>query len=242
MAPMPRVLQLHLEHRLVKRLLSRFLSLGFQSGLSRACVIATESAKPRIVLLGRLALYGPGAARLHEEIIPITAPWIEADRGTGRLRPFGRTGEGTTLDVLKKALQDPWSRPPNVLERVRSFAASDAAALEPELRRRADEQQAMVATELTERGRVEADALLKLLRDQRDRIGKAEAVPDDAQLTLFRDDEAEQRRRDRAHWRRKLTSLDAQIDTEPVRVRERYAVRASRVELVGLVYLWPRSN
>src|SRR5262249_11011383 len=33
------VVQLHLEHRLVRRLLGRFLSQGFQSGLSRACVV-----------------------------------------------------------------------------------------------------------------------------------------------------------------------------------------------------------
>ena len=32
------VVQVHLEHRLVRRLLSRFLSQGFTSGLSRACV------------------------------------------------------------------------------------------------------------------------------------------------------------------------------------------------------------
>jgi hypothetical protein len=34
------VLQLHLEHRLVRRLLSRFLSQGFSSNLSRACVVS----------------------------------------------------------------------------------------------------------------------------------------------------------------------------------------------------------
>ena len=37
------VLQLHLEHRLVRRLLSRFLSQGFSSDLSRACVVSAPA-------------------------------------------------------------------------------------------------------------------------------------------------------------------------------------------------------
>jgi hypothetical protein len=57
------VVQVHLEHRLVRRLLGRFLSQGFQSGLNRACVILGPGAQPRVVLLGRVALYGPGAFR-----------------------------------------------------------------------------------------------------------------------------------------------------------------------------------
>ena len=38
------VVQVHLEHRLVRRLLGRFLSQGFQSGLNRACVILGPSS------------------------------------------------------------------------------------------------------------------------------------------------------------------------------------------------------
>jgi hypothetical protein len=41
------------------------------------------------VLLGRIALYGPAAARLHEEIIPVTAIWSDAGRGDKPLRPLG---------------------------------------------------------------------------------------------------------------------------------------------------------
>ena len=33
------------------------------------------TAIPRVILLGRLCLYGDGAARLHEELIPVTARW-----------------------------------------------------------------------------------------------------------------------------------------------------------------------
>jgi hypothetical protein len=57
----PEVVQVHLEHRLVRRLLSRFVSQGFQEGLSRISVIEGPGAQARVVLMGRLAVYGAGA-------------------------------------------------------------------------------------------------------------------------------------------------------------------------------------
>ncbi|MGO7251535.1 hypothetical protein ACCS63_34955, partial [Rhizobium brockwellii] len=86
------VVQLHLEHRLVRRLLGRFLSAGFRQGLERACVIRTAATpSPRVVLLGRLALYGEQAARLHEEVLSVAADW----RDTGEFRALaeGREAE-----------------------------------------------------------------------------------------------------------------------------------------------------
>lgn len=51
------IVQLHLEHRVVQRLLGRFLSQGFvHHDLSRACLAHSEDAIPRVVMLGRLAL------------------------------------------------------------------------------------------------------------------------------------------------------------------------------------------
>jgi hypothetical protein len=47
----PEVVQVHLEHRLVRRLLSRFLSQGFQAGLSRIAVIEGPGARPRALEL-----------------------------------------------------------------------------------------------------------------------------------------------------------------------------------------------
>jgi hypothetical protein len=87
------VVQVHVEHRLVRRLLSRFLSQGFQSSLSRVSVVEGPGAQPRIIVLARLALYGPAAARLHEEIIQVTAVWTDAERGRKPLKPFGDVGE-----------------------------------------------------------------------------------------------------------------------------------------------------
>ncbi|HWR35065.1 MAG TPA: helicase-related protein [Clostridia bacterium] len=72
------VVQMHLEQRVVQRLLSRFMAQGFvHHDLSRACMAQTTDAVPRVLLIGRLSLYGPGAARLHEELIPVTARWVD---------------------------------------------------------------------------------------------------------------------------------------------------------------------
>jgi hypothetical protein len=238
------VLQLHLEHRLVRRLLSRFLSQGFSSNLSRACVVSGPGAQPRVVLLGRLALYGPAAARLHEEIILVTAAWTEAGRGTKPLRPFGTIREEATIDQLTQALRTPRSPAANVVERIRRWASQDATDLEPELQRRAAAQKAAAIKHLAEVGEAEAKSLQRLLEDQRARITKADAEPDDRQLSFLPEvaAEAEQRRRDRRHWKAKLERLATDIAQEPDRVRQAYSVAADRLETIGLVYLWPETN
>ncbi|MEY9161640.1 DISARM system SNF2-like helicase DrmD [Bradyrhizobium japonicum] len=238
------VLQLHLEHRLVRRLLSRFLSKGFASGLSRACVVVGPGAQPRVILLGRLALYGPGAARLHEEIILVTAAWTEAGRGAKPIKPFGTLREEATLDQLDHAFRNPRSPADNVVERIRQWATRDAADLEPELQRRAEAQKAAATKQLLAVGEGEAKSLRRLLEDQHRRVARADAEPDDEQLSLLPElqAEAEQRRRDRRHWKTKLERLTTEIDQEPERVRRAYSVVADRLETIGLVYLWPETN
>ncbi len=67
------VVQLHLEHRLVRRLISRFASQGFRAPVGRVTAMVARDPRMRLVLIGRLSLFGPGARRLHEEIIPVTA-------------------------------------------------------------------------------------------------------------------------------------------------------------------------
>jgi hypothetical protein len=215
------ILQLHLEHRLVRRLLSRFLSQGFAAGLSRACVVVGPGAQPRVILLGRLALYGPGAARLHEEIILVTAAWTEGGRGTKPLKPFGTIREEATLDQLDQAFRNPRSPAADVVGRIRQWATQDAADLEPELRQRAEAHKAAATRQLAAVGEAEAKSLRRLLEEQHARIAKADAEPDDKQLSLLPElqAEAEQRRRDRRHWKAKLERMTTEIEQEPERVR-----------------------
>lgn len=69
------VVHLHLEHRVVTRLLTRFRTQGFvHDDLSRACVVMrVPDPIPRVLLLARLSLFGEGASRLHEEILTVAA-------------------------------------------------------------------------------------------------------------------------------------------------------------------------
>ncbi|MEH2362164.1 hypothetical protein [Nostoc sp.] len=72
------VVHLHLEHRVVQRLLGRFLSQGFtHHELTRACVCLTDEPLPKVLILGRLSLYGDRATRLHDEVIAVAAEWSE---------------------------------------------------------------------------------------------------------------------------------------------------------------------
>ena len=159
------------------------------------------------------------------------------------MRPFGERGEEATLDQFEQALRENRTPPQAIVERRRASAIRDAADLEPELRRRAQARREEAVRELVTVGEQEAEALRKLLVDQRERIAKREAAFDDRQLRLeFDQVEAEQLRRDRRRWQAKYERLAREIDTEPERVRRGYDVVADRLEIVGLMHLWPKSN
>ena len=122
------VVQLHLEHRLVKRLISRFASQGFRSSVGRITAIVGPGSQPRVVLVGRLSLFGPGARRLHEEIIPITAAWRDTRRGESPLTPFAESGQTATVAQLDEALRKGISPVTGVIERLRSSVEPDSHA------------------------------------------------------------------------------------------------------------------
>ena len=240
----PEVVQVHLERRLVRRLLSRFLSQGFQAGLSRISVIEGPGAQPRVVLMGRLAVYGVGAARLHEEIIPVTAIWTEAARDKKPLRPLGETGEERTLNQLEEALRHARAASALAVARIQALVERDIADLLPTLESLAAERLAGVQVELAKRGDAEARLLAELLERQRRRIAQASAAFDPDQLLLpgVGDEERRERAADRRHWQSRLARLEQEIRTEPQRIRASYDVHAHRLEPVGLVYLWPPSG
>jgi superfamily II DNA or RNA helicase len=235
------VVQLHLEHRLVRRLLGRFLSAGFRQGLQRTCVIATTATRtPRVLLIGRLALYGESAARLHEEVLSVAADWRDPARGTP-LRPLapGREAEARVLDELIAALKDARMADPAIVATASAGVAADVAELRPVLEQRAATQAARAATELTRRAEAEATGLERLLRDRIERIHH-ERKQDDRQFTLLLDEaEARQRAADRRSWERAATRLDDELVREPERLRAANRIRATRLEPIGMVYLWP---
>jgi len=237
---------LHLEHRVVQRLFNRFLSQGFvRNDLSRACVARTQDAIPRVVLLGRLSLFGEGAARLHDELVPITARWVDPD-AKGDIKPYGNEAEGKTLSLLEAAMLDTGMELPEpVCQRLLATVSRDVAALVPHLTERAATQASRAAEKLEARGEREARDMRGILEEQGQRIEKMlkEHETRAPQLAFdFPEAEARQLEADRRHWARRLASIAEELEREPARIQGVYSVKARRVEPVGLVYLWPVSG
>jgi len=234
------VIQLHLEHRVVQRLLGRFRTQGFiHHDLSRACLAQSSDAIPRIVLLGRLSLYGAGAARLHEEILTVTARWSDPATRKSSLAPYGREAEAKTLELLETALHPRAGGkiPETVRARLQASIPHDIAELLPHLNSRGNDAQRDAESKLVERGRLEADSLRRVLEDQKRRVEKEFSQ---SQLTFgFTDDEKRQVESNRRHWQRWLKNVDGDLQTEPDRVRGFYKITSFRLEPIGLAYLWP---
>lgn len=236
--------QLHLSHRVVQRLLGRFLAQGFvYQDLSRACLAQSEDAIPRVVLLGRLALYGAGATRLHEELITITARWVDPAERKTPLSPYGRDAEARTMNILQESLKPAshaHSIPPTTVQRLLACMAGDIAELLPHLERRGQAARDDAEQLLMERGRAESDSLKKILEDQRRRVlAKYNATEAEQLLLGFSDDERRQITADRRHWERWLANVDGDLEREPKRISEFYQTKSFRIEPVGLAYLWP---
>jgi hypothetical protein len=239
---------LHLEQRVAQRLLARFRSQGFiHHDLSRACLAQSTDSIPRVILLGRLSLYGQGAERLHEELVPITARWIEPSQRRGPLTAYARDAEARTLDLLERSLGDRGPSTPGeaIQRKLLDVAPRDIEELLPQLEPRAEELAALAVEKLEQRGAREEKDLREILERQRDRVREELAKHEGAfqQLTLgFDDEDKRQLESNMRSWRTRLEQFDRDLEREPQRVRAFYEVRAKRIEPVGLVYLWPETN
>ena len=239
---------LHLEQRVAQRLLARFRAQGFvHHDLSRACLAQARDSIPRVVLLGRLCLYGRRAERLHEEIVPLAARWVEPARRSDPLRAYAREAETRTLQLLEQSLagRPEWTPHEVIRTKLLATAPRDVDELLPQLEPRADEVAELATRRLRERGEREARDLEETLRRQRERIVEEldRHQGQYAQITLdFDDDERRQLQTNMRYWRTRLDQFDRDLKQEPGRVRAFYEVQATRVEPVGLVYLWPETN
>ncbi|MEN9541094.1 MAG: hypothetical protein RLZZ459_1185, partial [Cyanobacteriota bacterium] len=164
---------LHLEHRLVQRLLSRFLAQGFlHHELKRACVVPCRDPQPRLIVLGRLSLFGEGAARLHDELIAVMADWHPGADRQQALQPVGGDQRQLIWTLLQEALKEAagGTLPALDTSHLQSGADADVSALLPQLHQEAERAREAATELLQERGRLEAEALKTVLRNQRQRI------------------------------------------------------------------------
>lgn len=243
------MVHLHLEQRVAQRLLARFRSQGFiHHDLSRACLAQAADSIPRVILLGRLSLYGTGAERLHEELVPLAARWVEPSQRRGPLQAYAREAEAKTLDLLEHSLGGTTRHMPNetIQRKLLDAAPRDIEELLPRLEPRAEELAALAIEKLRRRGEREEKDLREILQSQRERVRDELARregPESAQLTLgFDEEEKRQLESDMRSWRTRLEQFDRDMGREPQRIREFYEVRAKRIEPVGLVYLWPETS
>ncbi|MEO5340508.1 MAG: DISARM system SNF2-like helicase DrmD [Magnetococcus sp. MYC-9] len=240
------VVQMHLEHRIVQRLLGRFLSQGFvHHDLSRACLVQTADAIPRMILVGRLSLYGQEAVRLHDEMLTVTAQWVDPERRKAELQPYGRRLEGVTLELLQQSLRDQEKGhmpivPTDIEKRLLANIGRDIGAMLKFLEERGESAKVKAERDLLERGRVEAESMRTLLEEQRKRVQAKMGEPILPGLLDGLDDpEWRQFESDQRYWQRWLDTVDQELEREPVRIQQFYSVSSYRIEPVGVVYLWP---
>jgi superfamily II DNA or RNA helicase len=241
---------LHLEHRLVQRILGRFLAQGFvQDDITRAVAVLSKDPVPRVVLLGRVSLFGEHGSRLHDEIVAVAARWSDPDGRKDALKPYGDDTTEKTLRLVEEALASARAAPDTTKRKLVSGAERDFFELEAPLREVVSVIGKKAELELEKRGEREAKEMLEILETQNTRIRARLAETEGPKLdsaqaafAFFTEEERRQLHADQRHWKKRLADLELELEHEPKRVREGYRVRARRMEPVGLVYLWPTSG
>lgn len=235
---------LHLSHPVVQRVLQRYLAQGFSANdLSRVTVVnSTRDSVARVIIFGRLSLFGAGAARLHDELVSVSAKWLESG-GKGHLKPFGDDADRRAIEQLEMTLAEApelGATPAQVRARLLKSASSDFAALWPAVDSLAKDREQDARRKLAARGASEDKALTQILHDQREAI--EEALGQQLELQLTAKEELEQWRRDKGHLQQRLAALETEVREQPAALRATYDVQLTRLSPVGMVYLWPSSR
>jgi superfamily II DNA or RNA helicase len=234
--------QLHLAHPVVRRILDRFVAQGYGAhDLSRVCavVLAGEHVS-RVIAYARLTFFGHGAARLHDELISVVAPWTPGQAVT----PYkDAVTAARTREQAERALATTRAVPgARVSAEVLGQASSIYATLWRHLEDEADSRAADVKAGLTRRARKESEELAALLTRQREAVGTARTEL--SQTKLFEVEDKEQRRQielDLEHLARRAEQFGRELEEEPKKVEALYAVEMVRLSPVGLVVAWPEA-
>jgi ERCC4-related helicase len=246
------VVHLHLAHPFVTRVLSRFLAQGFSAqDLSRVTVVRNKHDHvARVIVLGRLTLFGPGALRLHDELIGVAAEWNETKTGN-HLKPFSVEDDRRALSMLEQIFTETQGIgliPQAVRDQFVRAAPNDLKALWSHVDAEADARAHDAERKLNERATKEAAALERILKNQKSVIDKklkgttlelfdaVTASAEDKRLAK------EQWRNERDWMERRLTEIDRELRTEPAELAKAYATALRRIVPVGVVYLWPETR
>ena len=236
---------LHLEHPLVQRLLNRFLMRGFQTDeISRAAVVGTHDDTAKLILLGRLSLYGHSAARLHDEVLAVVAEWYPDDPRR-KLHVLGKDRQERALADLEQSLKQRLEAPVIRQHHLREQIDGDVRQLIGHLEGLVDERREKAQQKLIKRAETESERFIKVLSDQRQRIESTKTKTDHGfdQLVLgFAADERRQMLDNRAYWERRLHNIERDLALQPDLIKRTFDVQTHRIEPAGAIYLWPISQ
>ena len=151
------------------------------------------------------------------------------------------------MDLLEEAILLKAGRAvtDTVLKQLQACAPRDVQELLPHLTTRGEEYAKDAEKKLRERGEAEAKAMREILETQQKHISDTAAKHEKRTIGSARldfgdnEDERRQLEANKRHWAKRLANLQQELQTEPDRIREVYEVKATRIEPVGLVYLWP---
>jgi len=140
--------------------------------LSRACVLASRDPQPKVLVLGRLSLFGQGATRLHDELISVIADWHPGVDRAAALQPLVGDQRQQAWALLTQAMAAGGNQAitGETRSQLQAEAPADVEALKPALDGAANQALAAAAELLKQRGELEAAALRDVLRSQRKRI------------------------------------------------------------------------
>lgn len=239
------VAQLHLEHPLVQRILSRFRAQGTSAhDLEKVTgLVNKDDSEVRLVIFGRFSLFGIGAARLHDEIIAISVNWQES-KGKDHLKPLSKVLHATTMNAMNKLLANAGDKglTANIEKKLLGSAADDFAKIWPLIEADAEAHLHDAKQKLEARGAQEAADLAAIIENQRKLVKKQIAYQMEFEFDEFSKEELRQYDENKQYWENREKALEKELKEEPERIKQLYQVAIKRLEPVGMVYLWPKSR
>jgi small-conductance mechanosensitive channel len=163
------------------------------------------------------------------------AEWDPADP-TRRLRVLNSTKTDMALADLETSLRESMPAVDEAIQhQLRAALPADVAQLNDRAER--------ARGQLGKRAEDEANAFVKVLQEQRERILKTRTKHDSEfeQLAFgFADRELRQLRDNRSYWDKRLARIERDLELEPAAIRRTFEVAtAPRIEPAGAIVLWP---